>query len=102
VTYRAARGANVALGSWLLASAFLWVHSSPQFNNALIVGCSVAAFAALALAAPILRFVNTVLGGWLLVSAFTLPSAHSATLYNSSAVAILILFLTLVRAPDDL
>jgi hypothetical protein len=102
LTHRAARGANVVLGGWLLLSAFLWVHSQPQFNNALIVGCSVAASAALALAAPVLRHVNTVLGGWLLVSAFALPTAHSATVYNSSTVAILVFALSLLREPDHM
>jgi hypothetical protein len=72
----------------------------PQFNNALIVGCSVAIFALVALVAPVTRHVNTVLGGWLLVSAYALPSVHLATMYNSTFVAVLISWLTLLREPD--
>jgi hypothetical protein len=55
----------------------------------------------IALATPVTRYVNTVLGGWLLVSTYALPSAHLATMYNSTFVAVLIFWVTFVREPDE-
>jgi hypothetical protein len=99
--YRGARALNVACGAWLFGSAFQWAHSTPQFQNVVMVGFLVAAFALVALVVPFARYVNSLLAGWLLISAFALPSLHRATVYNSLLLGIAIFVVSLAGTPED-
>jgi hypothetical protein len=100
MVYRGARVLNLACGAWLFGSAFQWVHSTPQFQNVVMVGFLVAVFALMALVVPLARYVNSLLAGWLLVSAFALPSIHLATIYNSLLLGVAIFTVSLTGTPD--
>lgn len=93
---RDARYVNIGLGVYLVLSAFLWTHSSAQFTNTWVIGLIVASSAALALATPAFRYVNTVAGGWLMLSAFLLPRLSMGTLWHNFIAGLVILALSLV------
>jgi hypothetical protein len=88
--YGIARGLNAVCGSWLCASAFLWMHSEAQFGNVVMVGFLVTVFALIALVIPLARYVNALLAVWLLSSILVVPWSHLATPYNSAALALII------------
>lgn len=68
-----ARLVEMALGLWLFAAAFLWVHPPVQAENMWILGLLVIAVSLVALAVPFVRFANTAVAGWLIASVFALP-----------------------------
>lgn len=86
-TNTTARGMNILLGAWLLISSFIWVHSSSQFWNTLIVGAVVALVALGAFRVASLRFVNAVAAVWLFASIWLLPTINDATSWNNGIVA---------------
>lgn len=91
-----ARFVNMALGIWLVLSAFLWPHSLAQFWNAISVGFFVAAFALLASeAAPRARYLNTGFGAWLILSSFLMRSSSAATVRNHLVVGIAVVLFSL-------
>ena len=95
-----ARYVNLALGSWLTASAFLWHHSPSQFSNSWSVGSLCVVVAALARLTPPLRYGNTALGAWLLLSTPLLGELDLATGVNNILTAIAITaFSLLPRQP---
>jgi hypothetical protein len=81
------RNLNIWLGAWLVISSFLWRHSPAQFNNAWLVGAAAAMFAAIALRADVIRYLNTVLAIWLFFSCWALPVDSQATFWNNLLVA---------------
>jgi hypothetical protein len=85
-----ARYANMALGAWLTASAFLWPHSAAQFSNSWSVGSLCFVVAALARMTTPLRYGNTALGAWLLVSTPLLGDLDAATGVNNLLAGIAI------------
>ena len=94
--YRRARYLNIALGIWLVISAYLWPHSTAQLANVWISGLIVARCAAVALATPGIRFFNTAVGIWLILSPFVLPRVSTATSWNNVLVGSLITLVSLV------
>jgi hypothetical protein len=98
--YRGAHTLNLACGAWLFGSAFQWAHSTPQFQNVVMVGFLVAVFALIAFVVPFARYLNSALAGWLLISAFALPSFQSATIFNSVLLGITIFVLSLIGTPE--
>ena len=68
--WRRARLANLILGAWLFASAFIWPHTSASRMNTWIVGLAIAVIAAVAL--RVARILNSVLSMWLIMSSFWL------------------------------
>ena len=93
---RRARYVNIALGIWLVVSAYVWPHSSAQLANLWISGLLVARLAAVAIATPGLRFFNTAIGMWLILSAVVLTRVSSATTWNNIVVGALIALVSLV------
>jgi hypothetical protein len=93
-----ARAVNIVLGIWLFLSAFLWTHSAAQMRNTWVCGVLIAAFAAVAFAVPVVRYLNTALAVWLFISAFALPSISQATIWNNALVAIAVFVFSLVPA----
>ncbi|MFT3775783.1 MAG: SPW repeat protein [Minicystis sp.] len=87
-TYASARVVNIILGLWLFISAFIWVHTSAQMNNAWIVGVLAMAFAIIALRVPEVRYLNTVLGVWLFISVWALPTENRSTMWNHIIIGI--------------
>ena len=94
--YKKARYVNIALGLWLVVSAYLWRHSSAQVANVWIAGLIVARCAAVAIAAPRIRFFNTAVGVWLILSPIVLPRVSTATAWNSVLVGAVITLVSLV------
>jgi phosphoglycerol transferase MdoB-like AlkP superfamily enzyme len=92
-----ARFVNIALGVWLVMSAFLWPHSVSQFWNAISVGFFVAAAALLASeTAPTARYLNTAFGIWLVISSFIMGSVTAATIWNHVIVGAAVLIFSLL------
>lgn len=83
-----ARGINVALGIWLFISAFLWLHTDAQFTNTWLIGLAIAVVAAVGLAVPQVRWINTALAAWLIISVWALPTLAAATFWNNLLVGI--------------
>ncbi|HVZ32829.1 MAG TPA: SPW repeat protein [Polyangiaceae bacterium] len=96
---QSARLLNIILGVWLFISAFLWVHTTPQFNNAWVVGVLTAGAAALAMAAPGARYLNTALAVWLFISTWALPLTNRATAWNNVIVSVLVFVFSLLGLP---
>lgn len=88
--HRWARYVNIALGIWLVISAYAWPHSSAQLANIWISGLLVARLATLAIATPRVRFFNTAIGAWLILSPVVLPRVSTATAWNNVLVGALI------------
>jgi hypothetical protein len=83
-----ARWVNVVAGGWLFLSAFIWTHSSSQFNNAWLVGANSVIVALIALRTPPARYINAALGAWLFVSIWVLPLMTRGTFWNDLVVSI--------------
>jgi hypothetical protein len=79
---------SMTLGAWLIATAFMWPHSSAQFANTWAAGASCLSIGAIAVSCPAARFGNLVLAVWLFLSAFFLPRATLWTTWNNAFVAI--------------
>lgn len=94
-----ARGFTLLLGVWLFISAFIWPHTMAQMTNTWICGVLAVIFAAIAMRAPQVRYVNTILAIWIFISAFALPTISIGTVWNNVLVAIAIFVSSLV--PSD-
>jgi hypothetical protein len=84
---REPRIANAILGAWLLASAFLWPHTSIQLVNMCAIGVLAVVVALLGTRYPTLRYVNAVLALWLLVSGWAGQVATEVMAWNATLVA---------------
>jgi zinc transporter ZupT len=84
---RTSRSLNLVVGAWLFVSAFAWLHTDPQYNNAWVVGMLSMAAAAAAIAMPAFRYLNTALSVWLFASVWILPRESMTTAWNSMIVA---------------
>ena len=94
-----ARGVNLLLGFWLLVSAFIWSHTTPERANSWIVGALVVVVAVVAEHRSPARRVNTALSIWLFVSVWVLPHHSAATRWNNALVAVAVFLISLV--PGD-
>jgi hypothetical protein len=83
---RRARLINMVLGTWLLASAFLWPHAAGQFRNSWSAGSLCIVVAALARSVPPLRYANTVLGLWLVIATVAGARISDLTVWNNVLV----------------
>jgi len=94
--HRRARYVNIALGLWLVVSAYLWRHSSAQLANVWISGLIVARCAAVGITVPRMRYFNTAVGVWLILSSLILPRVSTATAWNNALVGVVITLVSLV------
>jgi hypothetical protein len=91
------RWANVALGLWLVVSAFLWPHSSQQFTNAWIIGALVTVMAMVAATGQAwARYVNATAAAWLFLSTFFFPRVSAGTAWNHVLVAVAIFVFAMI------
>jgi SPW repeat len=90
------RWINIAVGIWLVASAFIWPHTTAQLTNAVAVGVACSLAAAAAMRVPPLRHVNAGLALWLFFSTWVLPVERGATLWNNVLVALVMLVVAMV------
>ncbi len=93
-----ARAGNLLLSGWLVVSGFAWDAGMHVRIDALVVGYLVFVFSALAIVIDELRGLNTVLGIWLLASVWLLPPAHALMRWNTAAVGLAMLLLSLVSS----
>jgi hypothetical protein len=92
-----ARWFNVALGVWLIVSAFLWPHAPEQFTNAWAVGVLVIALALIAATGQAwARYVNVAAAIWLFLATFLLPRVSAGTAWNHVLVAIAVICFALI------
>jgi hypothetical protein len=92
-----ARTANLLLGGWLLFSALAWDRGAPRINAA-VAGYLIFVFALLATTLDGVRALTFVLGLWLLVSVWLLPAAQQGMRWNTGAVGLAVLLLSLVSS----
>lgn len=91
-----ARFVNMAIGTWLFLSAFLWSHSPSLRTNTWMCGLLVVGFAAWAMWANVARFLNTAVAIWLFFSTLSIAQAASFTLWNNVFCAVTVFVLSLI------
>ncbi len=96
-----ARWLVVVLGAWLIASPFVWKHSSSAAFNTWGCGMLVALFAVLVFYMPRTRFLNAGLAVWLAFSAVTLEHRTELTFWNNTLVAIAVFALSLLSGKRE-
>lgn len=87
---------NIALGIWLIISAYLWPHTQGQFDNTWIVGVLSVLFGVLSMWASQARYLNVILAVWLFISAWAIPSGYTGTVWNNVLVSIAMLIASLL------
>ena len=91
-----ARIISILAGVWFFISVFFWPHSAAQTTNCWASGVLVIGFAALAMAQPGARFLNTILGLWIFFSAWVVPSETTGEIWNALAVGVVVFACSLV------
>lgn len=93
-----ARWLTIAIGTWLVASAFA-LHDAPAARaNSAIIGACMLGVALYAMFMPAMRWLNTILAGWLIVSTFVVfEHASRAAQWNEAIAGIIVLLASLVR-----
>jgi hypothetical protein len=94
-----ARYLNLALAGWLLASAFLWQHSEPQFLVTILVGVVLAIVAPFELGSRRVRSVSVSAGGVLALAAITLPRTGTLTLWHNLLLGLLVVAISFFGPP---
>jgi hypothetical protein len=87
---------NLAMGTWLIVSTFLWPHTADVRANVLIVGFLIAALAAAALIWSATSWVPVLPAVWLFGTSLWLDHQGAATPFNSAAVAAVVFLAALV------
>jgi predicted membrane protein DUF2254 len=94
--YARARWGNVALGTWLFASAFAWDHFALSQANTSIVGLLIFGTSLAALRHSRARWANSALAAWLFASTlFLIRPMRISTVWNNLLVAAVVLTLSL-------
>lgn len=95
--YRRARYANLALGVWLMASAFIWPHYEVSRANTGVVGLLICVSSLAARGRSSWRWANTALAAWLCLSTLLLiRPLWISMVWNNLLVAGLVFALSLV------
>jgi hypothetical protein len=85
------RLANIALGGWVVASAFIW-RDRFQFTSTVVTGVAIAVVAAIALLrVPWLRVLNSVLAMWLFWAPVLGPMENRSLFLNQWVVSLAVL-----------
>jgi hypothetical protein len=88
---------KILLGVWLFISAFLWPHSTAQFNNAWMLGVIVVVAGILSMRGlGWASYVNAAAGAWLFLSSFFLPTLRAGTFWNHLLVGIALFVLAMI------
>lgn len=101
-TGRFLRVLNIAFGSWLIVTVFLWSHSTVQAWSTAVTGAAVVLAATAALTgAPRTRYVSITAGVWLVASIWVLAPASMTTVLNNAVVGTLVFLLGLVPVAEN-
>ena len=98
---RSPRAFNMALGAWLVISAFAWPHPRWQFFNTAIPGMAIVVFALVACMAPWVRYLNTAISAYLFVAAWCCPANTSAEIATQGNNLIIGLWVFLISVLHD-
>ena len=90
------RWINVALGTWLFLSGYLWLHSPASFTNTWLSGFSIAMVSLIAAYAPPVRWITTALAVWLFASALLIDHAIVATAWHNAILAMIVFVASLI------
>jgi hypothetical protein len=85
----------IALGAWLVVSAFLWPHRLPSLYNSVIVGALIVVFGITSLNVRRARWVNVLLASWLFISTLLVEHLTRTTAWNDLIVSLLVIATTL-------
>jgi hypothetical protein len=96
------RRVNVAVGLWLILSAFVWPHTAAQLVNAVLVGTACVLAASIAMRVPRVRRVNAGLALWLFFSTWVFPVQSAGTLWNHALVSLVMLVVALVPSRREM
>jgi len=91
------RAANVLLGAWLFASAFLWQHQDNVAFNDWVCGLIIAASALSAIWVPPFRWVSTGLAVWVGFCAVTFVYHSEPTRVHDLALAAAVALVSFAR-----
>jgi hypothetical protein len=80
----------VAVGLWLVCSAFFWPRYLGEGTDTWVVGLLMAVFGFLALYAPIARYINTALAVYLILATVFFAHASLVSAYNDGIVAAIV------------
>jgi hypothetical protein len=92
----AAAGASAALGLWLIASAFVWTHSSVHHSVAWVCGATAVLFGLTGLEQRWVRHANAAVGLLLLAAIVNVHPEHPATFWNHLLCGVGLIALTLL------
>jgi hypothetical protein len=88
---------NALVGIWLFATSFMWPHTPAQKTVTIVAAILTFVLAILAHFTPVARSLNACVAILLFVmSTMSLPTFRLATLWNNTAVAVIILVISLV------
>ena len=79
---------DAGLGVWLVASSFLWPHTTASLLNQVAVGVACAAIAVASLRFATARWLYVPLSAWLFASAYVLPLRDPFSAANLVAMAV--------------
>ena len=96
-----ARYANMAIGCWLVLSAFLWPHSANEQAGAWGSGVLIFLFAVWSLMNPTMRFATGLTGAWLAVTTLFVHTISRATAINHVICGVAVVLLALVPGDRD-
>jgi hypothetical protein len=86
----------MALGIWLVISAFAWTHMMGERANTWVLGLLIVLASLGAMYAPRVRFLTTLFAIWLFIATLVIPHSQSETLWNNCIVAVLVFVLSLI------
>lgn len=96
------RYANIAMGLWLLASAFIWQHHPSSRINTLVLGLLIATIGALSTLRSSARLLNVVAAVWLFFSTLWVFHPSPAAGWNNAIVALLVFAISFVPTRDEM
>jgi len=87
---------TVALGLWVVITAFLRHRGGANFFNIWITGVVIIASSLLAIRLPGVRFVSAAAGVWLVASLFAWPNYSSPMIWSNAMVGAAVALVSLV------
>lgn len=94
------RWISIALGGWLVITAFAWPQTDASLSNAVIVGALLVALGVVSLMRPVVRWATAALAVWLFASNYVLPQPSGAMMWNQLLVALGVLLAAFVPSRD--
>lgn len=97
-----ARYVNMAIGGWLMLSAFLWHHSEPQFIMTILVGSVLAIVAPFELGSPLVRRITAAAGVALVLATIGLPRTSMATFWHNLLFGLAVIGISFFGPPHGI